>query len=735
MTSADTSTTTLEGHIERVTYYNKENHFAIARFRTDKTNTLVTVLGTMPQLSPGEALRVTGNWETHARYGQQLRIISAETVLPATVEGIKSYLASGFIKGVGPKTVARLVDHFKEKTLAVIEKSPHRLSEVQGIGKETAQRISAAWASHHVLRRLMQFLHENGINTSYGAKIFKTYGTAAIDILCNDPLRVAHDIPGIGFLVADTILQNTGAAANDPLRVQACVLHVLEQQTEAGHVYTLMDHLIDRCGRLFKLEANDTHVAIEQLQTANELVIEESDVSSQPAVYLKSLHAAECGIADRLKALLSYPVQEAGPDRERITGEVLRKLAIQLSGEQLQVLEHIFMHRVAIITGGPGTGKTTLVRSITAVFDSLGKTIVLGAPTGRAAKRLAQVTGRAAVTIHRLLRFNPNDNRFERNRDNPVAADVVIIDEASMVDTLLMFHLLNAIHITARLIMVGDVFQLPSVGPGNVLSDLIQSQTIQTFELKEIFRQAHTSPIIANAHRVRKGETMDIQSVDHLEELSDFYFVEQYQPERVVNTIIELCTREIPQHFTFDPIHGIQVLTPMHKGPVGTINLNRILQEHLNPNPDMLQAAGHNLKLGDKVMHLKNNYQKEVFNGDTGTINDIDLKNKIVSIDFDDKIIDYDFTELEELTLAYAITVHKSQGSEYPAVIVPILTQHFAMLQRNLLYTAITRGEKLVVLIGSPKALAIAIENDRPRQRASSLGHRLQTLPNLQAER
>lgn len=729
MTITDTSTAaTLEGHIERVTYYNKENHFAIAKIRTGNTNTLVTVLGTMPQPSPGEALRVTGNWETHVRYGQQLRITSVETVLPATVEGIKSYLASGFIKGVGPKTVRRLVDHFMEKTLAVIENSPERLSEVQGIGKETALRISAAWESHHVLRRLMQFLQENGINTSYGAKIFKTYGTAAIDILCNDPLRVAHDIPGIGFLVADTILQNTGAAPNDPIRVQACVLHVLEQQAEAGHIYTLMDHLIDRCEQLFKIEAGDARSAIKQLNAANELVIEAvPDVSPGQAVYLKSLHAAESGIASRLKALLTYPVHETGPDRNRITREVLRKLAIQLSAEQLQVLEHIFSHRVAIITGGPGTGKTTLIRSITAVFDSFGKNIVLSAPTGRAAKRLAQVTRREAATIHRLLRFNLNDNTFERNRDNPIAADVVIIDEASMVDTYLMFHLLNAIHITSRLILVGDVFQLPSVGPGNVLSDLIQSQTIQTFELKEIFRQARTSPIIANAHRVRKGEAIDIQKVDHLEELSDFYFVEQYQPDRVVNTIVELCTRKIPQRFAFDPIHAIQVLTPMHKGPVGTINLNRILQEHLNPNPDMIQAAGHSLKLGDKVMHLKNNYQKEVFNGDTGTINDIDLKNKTVSIDFDDKMIDYDFTELEELSLAYAITVHKSQGSEYPAVIVPILTQHFVMLQRNLLYTAITRGKKLVVLIGTRKALAIAIDNDRPRQRASSLAHRLRT--------
>jgi len=728
MTITETSTAaTLEGHIERVTYHNQENHFTIARFRTSKTNTLVTVLGTMPHPSPGEALRVTGNWETHVRYGQQLRITTVETVLPATVAGIESYLASGFIKGVGPKTVRRLVDHFKEKTLVVIENSPKRLSEVPGIGKETAQRISAAWESHHVLRRLMQFLQDNGINTSYGAKIFKTYETAAIDILCNDPLRVAHDIPGIGFLIADTILQNTGAAPNDPIRVQACVLHVLEQQAEAGHIYILMDHLIDRCGQLFNIAADDARSAIKHLHAANDLVIEALDASPDQAVYLPSLHAAESGIAGRLKALLTYPVQESGPDRDRITGEVLRKLAIQLSAEQLQVLEHIFSHRVAIITGGPGTGKTTLIRSITAVFDSLGKNIVLSAPTGRAAKRLAQVTGRKASTIHRLLRFNLNDETFERNRDNPISADVVIIDEASMVDTYLMFHLLNAVHITSRLILVGDVFQLPSVGPGNVLSDLIQSQTIQTFELKEIFRQARTSPIIANAHRVRKGEMIDIQRVDHLEEPADFYFVEQYQPDKVVNTIVDLCTRKIPQRFSFDPIHAIQVLTPMHKGPVGTINMNRILQKHLNPNPGMIQAAGHNLKLGDKVMHLKNNYQKEVFNGDTGAIDDIDLKNKTVSIDFDDRIIDYDFTELEELSLAYAITVHKSQGSEYPAVIVPILTQHFAMLQRNLLYTAITRGKNLVVLIGTRKALAIAINNDRPRQRASSLAHRLRT--------
>ncbi len=727
MATNNTPTTTLEGHLERVTYYNRDNHYTIAKLRTAATANLVTVLGYMPHPNAGEALRVTGTWETHARYGQQLRMTSFETMLPASIEGIIKYLSSGFIKGVGPKTVSRLVGRFKDKTLEVIEKDPGRLTEVNGIGAETASRIIEGWKSHHGLRSVMQFLQDNGLKTSHAVKIFKKYGKEALDVLRDDPFRLAHDFPGAGFYIADTIMQNSGIPPDDPERVQACVLHIIRNLAGEGNIYVNRDRLIDRCEQLFGIEAEACRTAIDNLAVAKEIVIEAAPADpGKQAVYLRPLYLAEAGIAARIKALLSYPVTTPGPDRHLITTEILHKLAIQLPSEQLEVLENIFSQRVAIITGGPGTGKTTLIRSITAIYESLAKQVILSAPTGRAARRLSEVTNRKAFTIHKLLGLRPGEEMVEKDRDNPLSADVVIVDEASMIDTFLMFHLLSGMHISSQLILVGDVFQLPAVGPGNVLSDLIQSRSVKTFELKKIFRQARESTIILNAHRIRRGKPPAIKEADVLPELTDFYFVEQHQPETVVNLIVELCMQKIPDRFAFDPVNDIQVLTPMHKGVVGTLHLNQVLQEHLNPNPITLRTAGQSFKPGDKVMHLINNYQKKIFNGDSGTISDIDLKNGIVSVNYEGRIVEYDLSDLDEIGLAYAITVHKAQGSEYPAVIIPMMTQHFALLQRNLLYTAITRGKRLVVVIGTQKALDIALKNDRPGKRLSGLYHRLQ---------
>jgi exodeoxyribonuclease V alpha subunit len=412
-------------------------------------------------------------------------------------------------------------------------------------------------------------------------------------------------------------------------------------------------------------------------------------------------------------------------DAERISTEVQKQLALVLSKEQVDALEQILSHRVAIITGGPGTGKTTLIRSINAIFEVLGKKVLLAAPTGRAARRLSEVTLRNATTIHRMLGVNFQDGLFSKNRDNPLDADAVIIDEASMLDTLLMFHLINAVPMTAVLVLVGDVFQLPSIGPGNVLSDMIKSAQAPVFYLKKIFRQAHQSPIIMNAHRIRNGELPVLKHMDDSERLSEFYFLEQDDPNRAVSNIVELCTNIIPEAFSFDPMHDIQVLTPMHKGLVGTTHLNQVLQKELNPNPVMVETTGTAFKVGDKVMHLKNNYQKDVFNGDIGTINAVDIKESVFSVDYYGRTVDYDFTETDEVSLAYAISVHKSQGSEYPAVILPIMVQHYVLLQRNLLYTAITRGKSLVIIIGTKKALTVALKNDKPKKRLSGLAFRL----------
>ncbi|MBU4287405.1 MAG: ATP-dependent RecD-like DNA helicase [Proteobacteria bacterium] len=714
--------TALEGKLEQITYFNKETLYTIAKLKTGNTDNLITVVGFMGGVSPGEALKIKGIWETHPKYGQQFRIKSYDVTLPASVEGIKDYLKSGIIKGIGRLMASRMVNRFGAKTLDIIENYPEKLLEVEGIGKTKAASISNAWKDHHAIRGLMQFLQEAGVKTSYSAILLKEYGLDALNIIQSNPYRLANDIPGIGFYVADAIALRLGKSGNEPERVRACIIYLMQQFTNEGHVFAYLDQLIERCKDLFQIESNLAEDAIEDLTASGELVIEKK------AVYLKTLHQAEAGLANRLKALLSVPVVHQEIDTQQISNEVLKKLAIKLSQEQLNVLEKIFSYRAVIITGGPGTGKTTLIRSINAIFEVLGKQISLAAPTGRAARRLSELTHRDAKTIHRLLGYNFKDNLFDKNQDNPLDADAVIIDEASMVDTYLMFHLLNAVPMTSMLIMVGDVFQLPSVGPGNVLDDMIKSNIIPVFYLKKIFRQARESSIVLNAHRVLKGEFPLLKNINEATDLSEFYFLEQNSPEKVVSTIVELCTRAVPERFGFDPVKEIQVLTPMHKGAVGTINLNQMLQKGLNPNPGRINAIDSSFKPGDKVMHLKNNYQKEVFNGDIGTIISIDSKKEELLVDFYGREVSYDFTETGELSLAYAISVHKSQGSEYPAVIIPLMTQHFALLQRNLLYTAITRGEKLVILIGMKKALDIALKNDKPRQRLSMLADRLSTL-------
>ncbi len=719
-------TTILEGELERITYFNAENHYTIAKLKTSKTNSIVTIVGTMSAVKAGQFLKMEGTWEIHPKYGQQFKIRTYEETLPATIDGIKKYLKSGIVKGIGPSTADKMINYFKTEVFDIIEKYPEKLLEIDGIGEAKAASICNAWKYNHAARGLMQLLQKAGVKTSYCAKMLKQYGTDAEDVIRNDPYCLTVDIPGIGFYLADRIALNLGVSNDDPARVRACIVHVMQQFTNEGHVFAYEHQLIEHCRRLYQLEADIIEYSIETLAAGKELVVENAvDSSENRIIYLKEFHQAENGISNRLKALMSVPMTPYSIDAERISTEVQKKLAIALSEEQVDALEKILSHRVAIITGGPGTGKTTLIRSINAIFEVFGKKVLLAAPTGRAARRLSEVTRREAKTIHRLLGVNFQDGLFNKNTDNPLDADAVIIDEASMLDTLLMFHLINAIPMTAVLVLVGDVFQLPSIGPGNILSDMIKSAQAPVFYLKKIFRQAHQSPIILNAHRIRNGELPVLKSMDDSEGLSEFYFLEQGDPNKVVSAVVELCTEIIPEEFSFDPMRDVQVLTPMHKGLVGTTHLNQVLQKALNPNPVMVETTGTTFKLGDKVMHLKNNYQKDVFNGDIGTINAIDTKEHMFSVDYYGRTVNYDFTETDEVSLAYAISVHKSQGSEYPAVIVPIMVQHYVLLQRNLLYTAITRGKNLVVIIGTKKALTIALKNDMPKKRLSGLAYRL----------
>ncbi len=717
----------LEGLLEHITYHNPENHYTVARLSIGKPNKKVTVIGFMAGINPGQSLLLSGTWETNSKYGQQFKVSSFEVTLPETIDGIRKYLESDYIRGIGPLMANRLITHFGADTLDIIENSPERLTEIKGVGREKASLISESWKKQHFARKIMLFLQSHEVKVSHCAAILKEYGEDALNVLKTDPFRLAEDLPNKGFIIADTITRHSGIPADDPKRVRACIIHLVKQSASEGHVFIPEDSLLSSLENTFGINSELAEVAFETLVERRELVVETlEEIQGARAVFLQELHQAETGIMNRLKAMLSMPVSPSNTDPEHLTSQVLKRLAIKPSSEQLDVLCAIFSHRTVIITGGPGTGKTTLIRSITAVLENENKNYILAAPTGRASRRLSEITQRDAGTIHRLLGYNFREGIFEKDQDDPLDADAVIIDEASMVDTILLYHLLKAVPVSSVLILVGDVFQLPSVGPGNILDDMIRSERIPVFYLTRIFRQARESPIIMNAHMIRNGEMPELDMDDtNPQTLSEFYFIEQHNPERVVETIAKLCSKSVPERFGFDPVTDIQVLTPMHKGIVGTINLNQVLQNKLNPDQPEISGAGGHFRTKDKVMHLKNNYQKDVFNGDIGTIIDVDRQTKEILVDYYGRTVAYSSDEASELTLAYAITVHKSQGSEYPAVIVPLMTHHYPMLQRNLLYTAITRGKQLVVLVGTKKAFHIALNRENTGKRFSSLASRL----------
>jgi exodeoxyribonuclease V alpha subunit len=586
--------------------------------------------------------------------------------------------------------------------------------------------VKKAWADQKEIRQVMLFLQSHGVSSAYATKIFKTYGNESIEVVQENPYRLAMDIFGIGFLTADRIAEKLGFAKDSELRAEAGILYVLHQLSDDGHVYYPLHPLITECQKILEVEPDILVKVLTSLHTNKNIVIENfqgKTAPDNPGVYLAKFHLSETNIAARLKALINSPKSIRPIDPEKALQWVQNQLDITLAPKQIEAVKRAVNDKVLVITGGPGTGKTTIIKAILKIFSQCGIKIMLAAPTGRAAKRMSEATGQAAKTIHRLLEYSMQKGGFQKNDQTPLKCDLLIIDEASMIDTILMHHLLKAIPLKATFILVGDVNQLPSVGAGNVLHDIIASQSVPVMELNEIFRQARESLIIVNAHKINQGLMPAFKSSG--QKLEDFYFIEQEEPEKVLGIILELVKKRIPDGFGFDPVDDIQVLTPMHKGLVGAGNLNVELQNVLNPEPDNLTRGGKNFRINDKVMQIRNNYEKEVFNGDLGRIIKIDLEAQEVIIDFDGSQVAYDYSDLDEVVPAYAISIHKSQGSEYPAVVIPILVQHYVLLQRNLIYTAVTRGKNLVVIVGSKKAMAMGIKNDKTKKRYTHLKCRL----------
>ncbi len=710
----------LQGQLERITYFNEENHYTIAKLKVQGQKHLVTIVGNLISVSPGEVLKLKGTWDIHPKYGEQFKIASYETVVPATVKGIERYLGSGLIKGIGPVMAKRLVGKFGVGTLDIIETDIGRLREVEGIGEKRIEMIKTAWSEQKDIRDVMLFLQGHEVSSAYAAKIFRQYGRESIKVVKENPYRLATDIFGVGFLTADKIAGKLGIPKDSQIRAEAGILYVLRKLSEEGHVFYPYEPLIDECRKILDIDSEVIINALKNIASEKRIVIEDG------SIYLAEFYISEVGIAKYVKTILHAPKNLIRFDKDKTIELVQKELNIVLADNQIKAIRESLDRKIMVITGGPGTGKTTIINAIIRIYRRSGQGVMLAAPTGRAAKRMSEATGYEAKTIHRLLEYSPKNGGFKKNEGDRLDSDLIVIDEASMVDTILMYHLLKAVPESATLILVGDVDQLPSVGAGNVLKDIIDSQTIPTVKLNEIFRQSRESLIIVNAHKINRGEFPVLTS--DRDKTQDFYFFELEEPEKVSSMILNMCKNRIPDKFGYDPVNDIQVLTPMHRGIVGASNLNAELQGHLNHSADELARGGKVFKKGDKVMQIRNNYDKDIYNGDIGRIATINREEQEVIVDYDGRLIAYDFTDLDEIILAYAVSVHKSQGSEYPAVVLPLLTQHYMLLQRNLLYTAITRGKKLVVIIGTKKALAIAIKNNKPQLRYTNLKNRLRNV-------
>jgi exodeoxyribonuclease V alpha subunit len=713
----------LKGQLERVTFENEENDYVVAKVRVYGYSDLVTVVGNIPSPSPGEILSMSGEWTNHSKFGAQFKVVFCTCTVPASVAGIEKYLGSGLIRGIGPVMAKRIVKMFGEKALDIIEESVEKLLEVEGIGKLRIEMIAKAWTEQKEIRSVMVFLQSHGVSSAYASKIYKRYGNESIAIVKENPYRLAHDIYGIGFLTADRIAQKLGFDEKSPLRAEAGIIFKLHELTDEGHVYYPKEYLISQAKEILNVDESVLEIALSSLQAENKIIIEKlkDDETEICGIFLSGYHFAEVQIAKKLGEIRDFPknTKEIYPDVA--LKYVQKKLSISLAEKQIEAVKSAITNKLLVITGCPGTGKTTITKAILEIFSLVTDKILLAAPTGRAAKRMSEATSKEAKTIHRLLEFDPAKGGFKRDENYQLNCDLIILDEASMIDTLLMYHLLKAIPKSATLIMVGDVNQLPSVGAGNVLKDIVNSEAFLVIELNEIFRQAQESDIIMNAHRIIFGQYPKIENQDG----TDFFFINEDDQEKVLDKIILMVRERIPKKFNHDPLNDIQVLTPMNRGIVGTLKLNEALQDALNPNSFEIIRGGRRYRTGDKVMQIKNNYDKNVFNGDIGTISHIDSENQTITVNIDGNDIVYEYADLDELVLAYAVSIHKSQGSEYPAIVIPLVMGHYVMLQRNLLYTAITRGKKLVIVIGSKKALFLAVNNNKTMKRNTWLQGRL----------
>lgn len=709
----------LSGVVERITYHNEENGFCVIKIRSKGFPDLVTVVGNLAAVNVGAIIKLKGQWKMDSKFGKQFSSVDYQEVIPATVAGIEKYLGSGLIKGIGPVYARKIVNKFKEEALRIIEEEPDRLIEVEGIGNKRVEIIKKAWQDQKEIKNVMLFLQNNGVSTAYAVKIYKTYGNESIEIVKSNPYRLADDIWGIGFRTADKIAQHMGYAKDSYERCSSGITYVLNEFGNEGHCYAEIEQLTEKAMTILEVERTVIETAIPTMAQEKKIILDEEDI-----IYVPAFYYSEVGSAKRIKEVLATESKFDSLKVPEIIEKIQKEHNISYDDVQKEAIMMAVKSKFMVLTGGPGTGKTTTTLAIIQAFQALGGKVLLAAPTGRAAKRMSETTGMEAKTIHRLLEYKPTDG-YVRNEDNPLDCDVLIIDETSMVDIILMYNLLKAVATSTVVILVGDVDQLPSVGAGNVLKDIINSEQVNVVKLTRIFRQAQGSKIITNAHRINKGDFPELKSGRD----SDFFFIEEEEPSKVVEQIQGLCTTRLPKYYKVDPINDIQVLCPMQRGETGTTNLNTILQGALNKSTVSIKHGGTLYKLGDKVMQIKNNYDKNVFNGDIGRVTAIDNEDKTLVITYEDNPVDYDVTELDEVVLAYATTVHKSQGSEYKIVVSPFTTQHFMMLQRNLLYTGVTRAKKIMVLIGTKKAIAMAVRNNKTTKRNTKLSERLKEIP------
>lgn len=715
----------LTGEIERITFTAEDTGFTVAKLRVHSgaDEPLVTVVAHMLAPQPGQTVTLLGSWQENPKYGTQFRATSCKTSMPASLGGLRAYLQSGLVKGIGTQYADRIIDHFGKDTMRVLDTEPDRLLEIEGIGNKRLLQIKEAWQEQRDIRELMVFLQDHGVSGAYAVRIYKFYGPAALPIMQDNPYRMAMDIPRVGFITADAIARKLGIAQDSPMRVQAATHYVLRQSVDQGHVFLPRNELVRRCCELLEVAPDLVEDAVQNLLEERRVKEDSLPGEQTGAIYLTGYHMAENGVSTMLMDLMSAPKTVRAIEAEKAIVWVQSKLGITLAGKQAEAIRRAARSKVLVLTGGPGTGKTTIIIAILRIFQAIKAKALLAAPTGRAAKRMSEATNHEAMTIHRLLEYSPQAAAFKRNEENQLECALLIVDEASMMDMMLTYHLLKAVPRGTTLVLVGDVNQLPSVGPGNVLRDIINSERCEVVELDEIFRQARESAIVMNAHAINQGRIP--QMLGSIDTPSDFYFIRRENPEQAAQLIVELVRQHIPRRFGFDPMQDIQVLTPMHKGAAGAQNLNTLLQQALNPETRRLVRGGRSFRLGDKVMQIRNNYDKDIYNGDIGRIAALFPDESRIDVNFDDRTVSLEGAELDELVLAYATSIHKSQGSEYPAVVVPVLPQHYVLLQRNLLYTAVTRGKKLVVLVGSQRAIAIAINNNATRTRYTMLEHRL----------